>query len=270
MKNRILIVLAMVLLLAGLGTLLYPTFKTATVREQEREEIAAFEEYRATATTPNTTVLSTGEPSQTEDPTGAESAERIVPKLWDACVAFNKQLPETQRTSYTADSLRRPSIKVSDYGWEQDAFGYVYIPAAEIEAPIFLGASSSNMNKGGAVLGQTSMPIGGRSTNCVIAGHRTWSGAVQFKGVEKLQVGDEVRLTNPWETLVYHVIETKIVLPDTVDEIMIQEGRDLLTIFTCTYPNTRRYMVICEREIEEGESKSWNWTLLPWVASPLR
>ena len=270
MKNRILIVLAMVLLLAGLGTLLYPTFKTATVREQEREEIAAFEEYRATATTPHTPVLPTGEPSQTEDPTGAESAERIFPELWDACVAFNKQLPETQRTSYTADSLRRPSIKVSDYGWEQDAFGYVTIPAAEIEAPIFLGANSSNMNKGGAVLGQTSMPIGGRSTNCVIAGHRTWSGAIQFKGLEKLQVGDEVRLTNPWETLVYHVIETKIVLPDTVDEIMIQEGRDLLTIFTCTYPNTRRYMVICEREIEEGESKSWNWTLLPWVASPLR
>ena len=146
MKNRILIVLAMVLLLAGLGTLLYPTFKTATVREQEREEIAAFEEYRATATTPNTPVLPTGEPSQTEDPTGAESAERIFPELWDACVAFNKQLPETQRTSYTADSLRRPSIKVSDYGWEQDAFGYVTIPAAEIEAPIFLGANSSNMS----------------------------------------------------------------------------------------------------------------------------
>ena len=93
MKNRILIVLAMVLLLAGLGTLLYPTFKTATVREQEREEIAAFEEYRATATTPNTTVLPTGEPSQTEDPTGAESAERIFPELWEACVAFNEQLP---------------------------------------------------------------------------------------------------------------------------------------------------------------------------------
>ena len=261
MKNRILILLAVVLLLAGLGVLLYPAFKTATVRKLEQGGIAAFEEYRSTAATPGTTVAPTGEQS---------SDARIFPELWEACVAFNEQLPGTQHKTYTADSLCRPSIIVSDYGWEQDAFGYVYIPAAEIEAPIFLGASSSNMNKGGAVLGQTSMPIGGRSTNCVIAGHRTWSGAIQFKGLENLKIGDEVRLTNPWETLIYHVIETKIVLPDTVDEIMVQEGRDLLTVFTCTYPNTRRYMVICEREVEEGESKSWNWTPLPWVASPLR
>ena len=273
MKNRILIALAVILLLTGIGVLLYPTFKTAVVREQERQEIAAFEEYRATATAPTTElapVEPTDETSESIGPTGTETAERIFPELWEACAAFNAQLPGTQRTTYSADSLRRPSIKVSDYGWEQETFGYISIPAAEIEAPLYLGANSANMNKGGAILGQTSMPIGGKSTNCVIAGHRTWSGAIQFKGLENLEVGDEVRLTNPWETLTYHVIETKIVLPDTVDEIMVQEGRDLLTIFTCTSPNTRRYMVICEREIEEGDSKSWNWILLPWVASPLR
>lgn len=273
MKNRILIALAVILLLTGIGVLLYPTFKTAVVREQERQEIAAFEEYRATATAPTTElapVEPTDETSESIGPTGTETAERIFPELWEACAAFNAQLPGTQRTTYSADSLRRPSIKVSDYGWEQETFGYISIPAAKIEAPLYLGANSANMNKGGAILGQTSMPIGGRSTNCVIAGHRTWSGAIQFKGLENLQVGDEVRLTNPWETLNYHVIETKIVLPDTVDEILVQEGRDLLTVFTCTSPNTRRYMVICEREIEEGESKTWNWILLPWVASPLR
>lgn len=273
MRNRFLIALAVILLLTGLGVLLYPTFKTAAVRKQERQEIAAFEEYRATATAPTTEsspVKPTDEPSETVVPTEAEPAERNFPELWEACVAFNEQLLGTQHSTYSADSLRRPSIRVSDYGWEQDVFGYISIPAAGIEAPLYLGASSANMNKGGAILGQTSMPIGGRSTNCVIAGHRTWSGAIQFKGLENLQVGDEVRLTNPWETLTYHVIETKIVLPDTVDEIMVQDGRDLLTVFTCTYPNTRRYMVICEREIEEGESKSWNWILLTWVASPLR
>lgn len=273
MKNRILIALAVILLLAGLGVLMYPTFKTAAVREQGRQEIAAFEEYCATATAPaaeSTAVEPPDELSESFVPTESVTARRIFPELWEACVAFNEQLPGTQRTTYSAVSLRRPSIKVSDYGWEQEAFGYISIPAAEIEAPLYLGANSANMNKGGAILGQTSMPIGGKSTNCVIAGHRTWSGAIQFKGLENLQVGDEVRLTNPWETLTYHVIETKIVLPDTVDEIMVQEGRDLLTVFTCTYPSTHRYMVICERKIEKGESKPWNWILLPWVASPLR
>ena len=268
MRNRILIALAGILLVVGLGVLLYPTFKTAAIREQERQEIAAFEEYRTNATAPTAEPNPVAPPNQPSE--RMETNARTFPELWKACVAFNEQLPGTQRTTYSAESLSQPSIRLSDYGWEQEAFGYISIPAAEIEAPLYLGANSANMDKGGAILGQTSMPIGGKSTNCVIAGHRTWSGAIQFKGLENLQVGDEVRLTNPWETLTYHVIETKIVLPDTVDEIMVQEGRDLLTVFTCTSPNTRRYMVICERKIEEGESKSWNWILLPWVASPLR
>jgi sortase A len=178
---------------------------------------------------------------------------------------------QTQWKTFSAEAWKKAPIILSDYGWEQEIFGYISIPSADIEAPLYLGGSMTNLNKGATILGQTSMPIGGESTNCVIAGHRTWNGILHpFVGLEKVEVGDLVYLTNPWETLTYHVIETKIVLPDTVDEIMVQEGRDLLTIFTCTSPNTRRYMVICEREVEEGESKSWNWTLLPWVVSPLR
>lgn len=50
-------------------------------------------------------------------------------------------------------------------------------------------------------------------------------------------------------------------------DYMIQEGRDLLTVFTCTYPNTHRFMVICER-ITEGDRKQWNPILLPLVAMP--
>ena len=268
MKNRLLIALAVLLMLAGLGVFLYPTFKTESVRKQGQQAIEAFKEYRAAA--PNAPVETSDAPCESCSPTEAEPATRKFPELWEACVAFNEQLPETQRETYTADSLRAPSITLQDYGWEQEAFGFISIPAAEIEAPLYLGANSANMDKGGAVLGQTSLPIGGKSTNCVVAGHRTWCGAVQFKGLEKLQIGDEIQLTNPWETLTYRVTETKVVLPDTVDEIMVQDGQDLLTVFTCTYPNSRRYMVICERVIDEGDSKSWNWILLPFAASPLR
>ena len=267
MRNKLLIVLAVLLLLGGLSVFLYPTFKTAVLRRAEQGAISDFENYRATATAPSPVAPTDGS-CEANTETEGEPAERIFPELWAACVAFNEQLPETQKAAYTADSLRLPSVRVSDYGWEQDTFGYLSIPASGIEVPLYLGANNTNMNKGAAVLGQTSMPIGGTSTNCVIAGHRTWSGAVSFKGLEQLNVGDQVYLTNPWETLTYEVIETKVVLPDTVDEVMVHEGQDLLTVFTCTYPNTRRYMVICER-VMEGESNTWNWMLLPWVAAPL-
>lgn len=267
MKRKTVIFFAVLLFLCGIATLLYPTARTVALRDMEKDSIDAFERYLETAqakcrgTEP---AEATFDPVSIEAPFEPSEPARIFPELWEACVAFNEQLPETQRETYTEDSMSRPSLRLSDYGWEQEVFGYISIPAADIKAPLYLGASSAHMNVGAAILGQTSMPIGGETTHCVIAGHRTWSGAIQFKGLEQISVGDRVYITNPWETLTYEVVETKTVLPDAADEIMVQKGRDLITVFTCTYPNSRRLLVTCER-IKEGGS-SWKPILLPWVA----
>ena len=274
MKKRLLLILAVLLAIGGLCFLFYPTYKTAMLRKAEQDSIAAFERYRETAPVqvipsaadeqlqtepPNAEAEATEPCSAQEEPmsgTKRQEPARIFPELWAACCAYNEQLPQTQRASYSAESLRRPSLQLSDYVYEQDVFGYISIPTAEIEVPIYLGANDANLNKGAAVLGQTSLPIGGENTNCVIAGHRTWNGAIQFKGLEQLQPGDKVYVTNPWETLTYQVVETKTILPDAMQEVLIQEGRDLLTIFTCTSPNSHRYLVICERVNESSEDCS--------------
>ena len=110
----------------------------------------------------------------------------------------------------------------------------------------------ANLNQGAAILGQTSMPIGGEGTHCVIAGHRTWNAILHpFVGLEKVQAGDLVCVTNPWQTLTYRVETVEIIFPDDAEKIRIQPGRDLLSVFTCTYPNTRRVLVTCERIKEE-------------------
>ena len=99
-------------------------------------------------------------------------------------------------------------------------------------------------------MSQTSLPIGGIDTNCVIAGHRGYSGASYFRYIEKLSVGDSVTITNLWESLHYRVSEIKIIDPYDVDEILIQEGRELITLLTC-HPyasgGRQRYVVYCER-----------------------
>ena len=88
------------------------------------------------------------------------------------------------------------------------------------------------------------------NTNCVIAGHRGFNGAIYFRNVPKLKIGDEVIITNLWETMTYTVTETQIILPNEVDQILIQEGRDMITLLTC-HPyasgGRQRYLVICER-----------------------
>ena len=142
---------------------------------------------------------------------------------------------------------------MTDYGLPDEVFGVLRIPAMDLEMPIYLGANDENMAAGAAVLTQTSIPIGGENTNAVIAGHRGWNGYPYFLDIENLQVGDLVYIKNIWEELTYKVTAIRIVYPDDIDAILIQPGKDMVTLLTCHPPNTGgryRYLVYCERAEE--------------------
>ena len=119
--------------------------------------------------------------------------------------------------------------------------------------PVYLGANDANMAAGAAHMSNTSLPVGGNNTNCVIAGHRGYSGADYFKHLDLLKQGDSVQLVTLWSTLNYTVSEIQIIEPYDVEKILIQEGRELLTLLTC-HPYASggryRYLVICERSQE--------------------
>lgn len=178
-----------------------------------------------------------------------------VPKyneaLWDAIVGYNETIWK-QRQSGLCDpwAYEQPSFTLGDYGLEDEAFGVLIIPALDLEMSLYLGASYEHMAAGAAHLSQTSLPIGGSNTNCVIAGHCGWKGATYFRHLTDLQIGDTVYVMNFWETLTYTVITTKVINPNEIDEILIQPGRDMLTLFTCSGRNgSRRYVVYCERAL---------------------
>jgi sortase A len=89
------------------------------------------------------------------------------------------------------------------------------------------------------------------NTNCVIAVHRGLGGSDFLRYVEKLETGDIVRVENFWYTLEYKVVRVKIIEPDEVKPILIQQGKDMLTLYTC-HPygvNSQRYLVYCERNL---------------------
>ena len=261
MKRKIGIILAVVLFLAGLGILLYPSYQMISFRQAEKGAVQEFESYRALAKSiecPPRYDL----PAETEDmPEPTAFAETIhmgepqsFQELWVACVEYNEALAEKHNQVFTKAAWERAALVLPDYGWENKVFGVLTIPSAYIEAPLYLGGSMANLNKGAAILGQTSLPIGGNSSHCVIAGHRTWNAILHpFVGLQDVEVGDIVYLTNPWETLIYRVISIDIISPDNAEKIRIQDGRDLVSVFTCTYPNIRRLLVTCERETKKGD-----------------
>lgn len=177
--------------------------------------------------------------------------EQQYPELLAALQEYNRQLYKEKQCNLTdLEACEEPAADLTTYGVADEIIGVLEIPAMELTMPVYLGASDAHLAAGAAVLGNTSAPIGGDNTNCVIAGHRGWRGADYFRYIDRLQVGDTVTLTNLWETLTYIVADIQIIQPHEVEKIKIQSDRDLLTLLTC-HPyasgGRERYVVYCEK-----------------------
>ena len=180
-----------------------------------------------------------------------EEVRQPYPELLADLQEYNKCIyAERQVGLADTAACEEPVALLRDYGVEGEVIGVLEIPALELVMPVYLGASDAHLDAGAAVLGNTSAPIGGMSTNCVIAGHRGWYGADCFRHLDALAVGDTVTITNLWETLTYTVVDIQIIQPHEVEKIKIQPGCDLLTLITC-HPyasgGRQRLVVYCER-----------------------
>lgn len=249
-----------VLFLAGLGVLLYPAAHGALTQwrmKGKAEEFLSFVQTDFYVPGENSSDASpNGKHHEQVDDSGLVMPDKY-PELWLDMWEYNKSLYESGQTGLSNPSAyEAPSFTLSDYGLPDEVFGVVSIPKLDVELPLYLGATGQHMADGAAHMSQTSLPIGGENTNCVIAGHRGWKGAAYFLYIPQLEQGDIVQVTNLWETLTYKVVETKIIYPDEVETIHIQPGRELLTLLTCHPPASggkQRYLVFCVRVQNEME-----------------
>lgn len=219
------LVLAALLAVAGICVILWPVFTRHKLQAGTDAAVQSFLEER--------------------------KPEQQYPELLAALQEYNRQLyAEKQSSLIDLEACEEPAADLTAYGIEDEIIGVLEIPAMELTMPVYLGASDAHLAAGAAVLGNTSAPIGGDNSNCVIAGHRGWKGADYFRHIDCLQVGDTVTLTNLWETLTYTVADIQVIQPHEVDKIKIQQGRDLLTLITC-HPyasgGRERYVVYCEK-----------------------
>lgn len=237
-KTAIIILMALVFL-AGLLCFLYPHIQGTVTDTQMKHQAHQF--------------LDRLEPITATDPTESVTKPVEIPhaELLQAMQEYNSRIWEEKQEGLCDPwSYQQPSFTLGDYGLEDEVFGVISIPSLEVELPLYLGATYQHMADGAAHLSQTSLPIGGNNTNCVIAGHRGWGGASYFRYITELQPGDEVIITNLWGEMTYTVTDTQIIAPNDVEQILIREGRDMITLLTC-HPyasgGKQRYLVFCER-----------------------
>lgn len=136
-----------------------------------------------------------------------------------------------------------------------ESLGYITIPKIDVNLPIYNGTSQDVLSKGVGHMEQSSYPLGGESTHCVLTGHRGLPSAVLFTDLDKLEIGDEFYLHVLDEILAYKVDQIKVVEPNESGDLEIIDGKDYCTLVTCTpYAiNSHRLLVRGERTEYKGE-----------------
>ncbi len=170
----------------------------------------------------------------------------------------------TKLSGASIDAQRKGEVLHPDTKYESllsrdsaDMMGYLSIPAIDVNLPIRHYTSENVLADSiGHVYG-SSLPVGGKSTHSVLAGHSALSSARLFTDLEKIKIGDEFSITSAGGAIYYQVDQILTVLPEDLSALNIVKGKDYVTLVTCTpYGiNSHRLLVRGERVSDKKSAK---------------
>jgi sortase A len=168
-----------------------------------------------------------------------------------AAVAANERLPLANEPQ--ADKQKYLDMLRGD---SEGLMARIRIPSIDVDLPIYHGTSETVLEHGIGHLEGTALPVGGPSTHSVVTGHRGLATSELFSNLDKVAVDDTFTIEVFDEILTYRVIETLVVEPQDTESLLIQPGKDLLTLVTCTPLgiNSHRILVTGERVIPTPQS----------------
>lgn len=202
-------ILLTLVLIVGLSLLLYPSFADWWNSRTQSKAIASYSE--------KVSVLD-------KDKYDA---------LWDQAKQYNKDLVSRANDFLLSDEQKEEYNRLLNVDGN-GMMGFVEIPSLDIHLGLYHGTEDKVLQVAVGHLDWTSLPAGGESTHCVLSGHRGLPSAKLFSELDQMQEGDLFMLHVLDETLTYEVDQIHIVLPHETDELLIQEGKDLCTLVTCT------------------------------------
>lgn len=181
-----------------------------------------------------------------------EMDEEKIDAMKEAAKKYNEQLSNVVSVDDENNEQGESYVDLLNIG---ESLGYITIPKIDVNLPIYNGTSQDVLSKGVGHMEQSSYPLGGESTHCVLTGHRGLPSAVLFTDLDKLEIGDEFYLHVLDEILAYKVDQIKVVEPNESGDLEIIDGKDYCTLVTCTpYAiNSHRLLVRGERTEYKGE-----------------
>ena len=255
--------IAFVLVVVGLGVLLYPVAATQWNNFQQRR---AADEY-----------------SQLEK----QAPPEALNTAWDDAHAYNADLGQisVQDAWTTSDDEDSPEYKRYEKYLsvlsETDALGRVVIPSINSDLPIYHGTSEKALTRGAGHLYGTDFPVGGKGKgegrHSALSAHTGLQDATMWDNLEKVQKGDAFYIAVSGKKLKYEVDDIQVVEPSDTSSIRREEGKDLVTLITCTpYGiNTHRLLVTGHRvpmdpgddSVFDGSGMQWQWWMWAILAA---
>lgn len=214
MVKRVRDILPILVIVAGLLVLLYPTISNFLIEQNASRAVASYDQ-------------------ATVDMTDQEREQMLA-----AAHAYNDALAAASGVSTTPEG-GEPAQAGEGYEDLLDLngngmMGYIIIPKLNVELPIYHGVEEKVLQVGVGHLENTSLPVGGESTHASLSGHRGLPSAKLFTDLDQMEVGDQFYIKVLGETLAYEVHSVETVLPHETESLAIQAGEDLVTLITCT------------------------------------
>ena len=229
MKNKLTTALLILMLVAGLSLLLYPTVSDYWNSLHASRAVANY----------------------------AEEVQNLDTEKYEQMLADAREYNQTLLGRETEFALTEE--QKAEYNSLLDLngtgiMGYIEIPAIDVSLPIYHGTDDAVLQVAVGHLEWSSLPVGGEGTHCVLSGHRGLPSAKLFTNLNKLAEGDTfiIRVLN--EVFTYEVDQILIVEPDDTDALKPQEGEDLCTLVTCTpYGINSHRLLVRGHRIENTE-----------------
>ena len=161
---------------------------------------------------------------------------------WQAAQQYNAMLANATISEGGASA---PPLAYADQLTVGGVMAYIDIPKINVYLPVQHGTGAETLERSvGHVMG-TSLPVGGSSTHAVLSAHSGMASSKLFSDIDRLAEGDTFYIHVLGNTLAYEVDSINTVLPTDTSLLQIEEGKDFVTLVTCTPfgVNTHRLLV---------------------------
>lgn len=208
-KQHLVTIIVVAVLLVGVGVLAYPTVSDWW---NSFHQSRAISNYQAAVN---------------------ELSPEEYQRIWDDAKAYNKSLlGEAQTFELNAQETKDYDSQLNIEG--NGIMSYIEVPSINVKLPVYHGVNEAQLQVAIGHIPDTSLPVGGESTHCVVSGHRGLPSAMLFTDLDKVVEGDLFMFHTLNETLTYEVDQIRIVEPEDTKDIAIVKGEDLATLVTCT------------------------------------